>query len=152
MYFFTHRNAGFTITELLVVIALMLIVAGFLLVGIRNYASYQQYNQAASEVKFNLNQTRVRARSAVSDESHGIKFEADRMTQFIGDAYLASDPDNELTVYQLVTIQTDLTGGVDEIVFNKLTGLPSATGTVTVSGTAFSASTTIQITNSGVVE
>ncbi len=139
-------------TEVLVVVAIIAILVGFAIVGFRNYAAFQQFNQAVSEVTFALNQTRMNARAAEQDESHGVKFTTTGLTQFVGSTYVAGAPQNVTTTYQLVTLQYDLTDAADVIVFNKLTGLPSATGTVIVEGTDFNASTTITITETGVIQ
>ena len=146
------HNNGFTLVEILVVLTMLAFIAGFIVIGFQNYASYQQFNQAAGDIEFALKQTRLNARSAVVDQPHGIHFSADSITQFYGGTYSAVDPSNEVIQYELVTIDPTLTGGVDTIIFGKLTGLPSATGTVVVSGTRFSASTTISITDTGVIQ
>lgn len=152
MYCNDCRHYGFTIIEILIVISLIAAIAGFAIAGFQNFAIYQQYNEAVGNVKSTLNQSRVSARSAIDDQTHGIKFSSNSLTQYIGDTYTAGNPTNEVVTYNLVTIQVDLTGGVDEIVFSKLSGLPSATGTVIVSGNKFSASTTIKISDSGVIQ
>lgn len=147
-----RKTAGFTIIELLVVISIFVIILTFLVIGFQNFSRFQQYNQAVSDVEFLLKQARVDARSAVADEAHGVKFQSNSITRFIGTTYSAVDPDNEVTTYPQVTITPNLTGGVDEIVFSRLTGLPSATGTILVEGVAFTSSTTITVTDSGVIE
>jgi len=144
--------SGFTLIELLVVIAFMAVIIAILMTGFRDYARFQQYNQAVSEVQFVLNQARTLARSADADASHGVKFTGNSITQFTGDAYVASDPENVTTTYPLVTLTPDLTGSVDEIVFTKLTGLPTATGTILIEGSQYDASTTVTITGVGVVQ
>ena len=148
----SQKIEAFTLLEILVIIAILGMIFALAVTGFRNFASFQQYNQAVSDATFILNQTRSDARSAVSDESHGIKIGATSLTRFTGDTFSAVDPTNVTTDYNLVTFTTDLTGGTDEIIFNKLTGLPSATGTITVVGVAFEASTTVEITAAGVVQ
>lgn len=143
---------AFTLIEVLAVIAILAIIVTISVVGFRNFASFQQYNQAVSDVTFLLNQTRLDARSAVADASHGIKIDPTSLTRFVGDAYVFGDPDNETVDYSLITFTVDLSDGGDEIIFSKLTGLPSATGTVTVTGTRFTGSTTLEITGAGVVQ
>jgi Tfp pilus assembly protein FimT len=138
--------------ELIIVVSLLALIAGFLISGFKNYAAYQQYGQAVNDVAFVLNQTKLKARAAEADQSHGVHFTANSITQFVGDTYVALDPNNVVTAYQLVTLQTGLTGGTDTIVFDRLTGLPSATGTVLVEGISFSASTTIVVSDAGVIE
>ncbi len=143
---------GFTLVEVIVVVSIMVTLIGMAVVGFKNFASFQQYNQAVNSVEFVLNETRLSARSAESDSSHGVKFTANSITQFVGDTYSAIDPSNKVTTFTLVTLNPVLTGGVDEIVFTKLTGLPVASGIVEVSGVSFSAVTDIEITSGGIVQ
>jgi type II secretory pathway pseudopilin PulG len=148
-----HRAPrGFTLVEILVILAILVLVIGFVTIGFRNFASFQQYNQAVSEVRFMLETTQQQARSANDDASHGVKFSPSSLISFVGDAYVVGDPQNDTATYSLVTLQYDLTGGADEVIFAKLTGLPSATGTVTIIGERFIASTTIEITAAGVIQ
>lgn len=143
---------GFSLIEVVFVVALLFIVASIIMVGFQNFAGFQQYNQAVGDIQFTLDQTRMNARGAVDDRAHGIRFFSDSVTQFVGDSYVAADPQNKTISYSLITLTTDLSGGANEVVFDKLTGLPSATGTVTVTGTNFTASTTITISDAGVIE
>lgn len=147
-----HAQSGFTMVELLVVVTFIVLIATFAMSGFQNYASYQQYNQAVGDVAFTVQQTRLNARSAVADEAHGIKILSDSLTQFVGTTYILGAPTNVVTTYPLVTFQPELAGGVDEIVFAKLTGLPSATGTIVTTGTSFSASTSLIISDTGVIQ
>ena len=148
----TSYKTGFTLLELVIVVSIMALIAGILLSGLQNYASYQRYNQASADVEFILNQARLNAKIASGDTSHGIKFSGGDMILFEGDVYSAVDPANELVSYSLVNIAATLTAGIDEIVFSKLSGIPSATGTIVVSGTSFNASTTFTVSDAGVIQ
>lgn len=148
----SKQNSGFTLLELVIVVALSMLIAGFILYSFRSYASYQQYNQATSEVEFNLNQARLEARVAADDSAHGIKFTGGDMILFTGDTYSAVDPNNETVSFDFADVTVELSGGVDEVVFSKLDALPSATGTIIVTGTIYNASTTFSISNSGVIQ
>ena len=152
MFVVRLAKQGFTLVELLLVVSIFLLIVTFSVIGFKNFAGFQQYNQALNNVEFILNETRLNARSADSDSSHGVKFSASTITQFVGDTYSAVDPTNVVTSYQLVTFSTDFSGGVDEIIFKKLTGLPSATGTIEVSGVTFTAVTEVEVTDTGIVQ
>lgn len=146
------NKSGFTIIELLITVSILVVITTFAIIGFKNFASFQQYNQAVGDIQFSLEQTRLSARSTEQDSRHGIKFNSDSIVIFVGDVYSAADPQNQIINYELVTLQTTLAGGVDEVVFDKLTGFPSATGTIVVSGVNFSASTTIKLTSTGVIQ
>lgn len=138
--------------ELIIVVSILAVIAVFMISGFKNFANFQQYNLAVSDVNFVLNQVRLSARSAESDSNHGVKITNNTITHFVGDVYDVSDPANEVFTYNLVSLNPVLKNGVDEIVFNKLTGLPSATGTIEVSGVGFIDTTIIEITDTGIVQ
>ena len=146
------NKAGFTLVEILVVIAIIVIIAAVSMIGFRNYASFQQFNQAASDVQFVIAKAQQQARSAEGDMSYGLKFTSTSTIAFVGSGFVSGHPQNTLYEHRLVTLQYDLTGGTDELVFSRLTGLPSATGTVAVIGTRYVATTTIEITAAGVIQ
>ena len=145
-------QSGFTLIEIIIIISLLAIIAVIVLTGFQNFARFEQYNQAVADVQYVLRQARLDARSAVGDVAHGVKFGTNDITRFAGVAYSASDPDNIITSYQHVTLTPELTGGTDEIVFSILTGLPSATGTIMIEGLNFDSSSTIAVTEAGVIQ
>lgn len=147
-----QKTNGFTLLEVVVSVAVLTMIVGISVVGFRNMAAFQQYNHALSDVEFIMKQTQLSARSAVKDANHGVKFTNDSIIQFVGDTYSPTDSNNKTTSYELVTLQTDFTGGADEIIFRKLTGLPSATGTIEVQGVQFNASDTLTLTETGGIQ
>jgi type II secretory pathway pseudopilin PulG len=152
MWQYTHKESAFTLVEILVSIAILIIILAMTISGFRNFARFQQYDQAVSDVLFTLNQARLSARSAVGDESHGVKLAPNSITRFVGGTYNAADPDNIVSRYDLVTISYVLNTAGDEILFEKLTGLPSATGTIMVTRTGYPQSTTIEVSSAGVIQ
>ncbi len=156
MKFFTKtsdkNNNGFTLVEVLVSAAIMAIIAGFAVAGFQNFARFQQYNQAVTDVRFLLETVRERAVSAEDDSEHSLRINSSELIQFAGNTYSMSDPDNEVSTYELVTFSADLNTAGSEIVFQKVTGLPSATGTITITGVQYPASTTFTLTDTGVVQ
>jgi len=146
------RTLGFTLMELLVVMAIILMISGFALIGFRNYANYQRYDQEIGSVKTAIMNARADARSAVSDKAHGVHFSTSSLTIFEGTTYSASSPTNEVVNFKFVTLSTNLRGGTSDVVFSRLTGAPSATGTITVTGTRYVGSSTIDVTAAGVIQ
>ena len=143
---------GVSLVELLIAIAVILLIAGFLAIGFQNFARFQEFNLALSDITFHIEQAHTDARSAVDDTSHGVQFGTTSITRFTGDTYNALNPFNETTYYQTVSVSPSLTGGVDVVVFSKLTGRPNATGTILVTGANYSGSEIITISDSGIIE
>lgn len=143
---------GFTLVELLIVIAIFAVLAGIAVVGFQNYARYQNFDQEIAAVQATIADTKVKARSSENGEAHGIKVTANTLTVFSGATYSAIDPDNEVYTFDAITLTPTFTGGTDEIIFANLTGLPSATGTVLMTGVYYSATRTVEVTGTGVIQ
>ena len=146
------RPKGFTIVELIVVLAIISIIAGFTFFGFKNYSTYQQYDQALGTVKATLVDARVRARSSETGNGQGVKVLPTSIIVFTGSSYSAGASTNVTTAISGAVLTPTFSNGTNEIVFNNLTGLPTATGTILIQGTQFSASTTIEITATGVIQ
>lgn len=145
-------QAGFTLTELLVVIALMSVIAVVAISGFQDFANYQRHERQVAEIASIIEKTRVDARSAVGEEAHGIKFAPTSITYFSGASYNGSDPDNQVYTYNDITLQYAFEGGTDTVIFSQLTALPSATGTLLIISPTVPATTSLSITAAGVVQ
>jgi prepilin-type N-terminal cleavage/methylation domain-containing protein len=143
---------GFTLIELIVSMAVLAVIVGFIVVAFQNYANYQRFNTASSLLKTTLLNTRADARNSVSGQPHGIKISNNSITTFVGNTYNATNPNNQVISFNEVTFTPDLSAGTDEIIFAQLSGLPSATGTITIAGSVYAASSTATITASGVIQ
>lgn len=144
-------SAGFSLIELLVVLTIMTTIGVFAIIGFKDYARFQQYDASVATVKSTFIDARVRARSAQLDQSYGVKILTSSLVVFRGSTYSAGAATNKTVNLTGVTVSRSLTGGTDQIVFNKLTGLPSATGTITIVGLEHVATTTLTINGAGVI-
>ncbi|MFA7252482.1 MAG: LamG-like jellyroll fold domain-containing protein [Candidatus Paceibacterota bacterium] len=125
---------GFTLIEILLVVG---IAAGIFLLSAPYSLKFYQ-TQLVEEARNNLADTIQRARhNAIlqkGDTDLGVSLaDANGYTLFRGSAYNnPSDSDEVYTWTNGITIDTSNFGDSDEIVFSKLTGQPSATGTITI--------------------
>jgi prepilin-type N-terminal cleavage/methylation domain-containing protein len=138
---------GFSLVELLLVIALMGIVsiAAFpLSVSLYNL---QVLNDTKSSLLATLRQAHVSALTQKNDTDHGVKLLPDSYVLFEGSSYATR---NEAADHVISFAPTVTATGADEIVFTKFTGLPTATGTVTIE--AGEESRVILVRESGITE
>jgi prepilin-type N-terminal cleavage/methylation domain-containing protein len=143
---------GYTIIELLVVLAVILIATAFVMSGFRNYARYQEYNQSVTTVRAVLQDAHLKARSSEGGQAHGIKILGGSLVVFPGTTYSAGNSANNTTAFANVTLVPSFPGGVSQVNFANLTGLPSATGTIQIIGIGHIATTTIEITGTGGIQ
>jgi len=154
MHMPTMRMRGFTLIEMLVVIAIVLILLAGSVEGFRMFATGSGGDASARRVLKTLEEAHARTLSADNDTQYGVYFDASGATLFAGSAYVSGDTDNEVTVLNRASITSiDLSGGAQEIVFARIRGTPSATGTITIAQTGdASIIRTVRIHETGLAE
>ena len=129
---------GFSLLELLLVIAIAVIIFTFSSPFILNFYRTNVVNEAQSNIIDALQRARHYAVLQKNDNSFGVSFTglADNYVLFQGATYGADVTENEIFPYDGVIVTSE--PAIDEVVFSKLTGLPSATGTIAVGFNGFS--------------
>jgi len=125
-------RSGFTIIELLVVMAIMAIVVAFSVTAIQSYAQQQQLRAAEAELVSLFRETKQRTVAAESDTQFGLRLATSSITRFVGDTYDPAAANNLQVLFSGVALTSSFANGVDEIQFARLTGVPSATGTIMI--------------------
>jgi prepilin-type N-terminal cleavage/methylation domain-containing protein len=148
-------NRGFTLMEILGVIAVMTILMTIVLTSFSTLNKNQALDKTARYVASIIEEARGNTLFSKNDSQYGVKFSASSVTLFKGATYSSSSPDN--VVYELnplVTISNiSLSGGGSEMVFDRLTGNTTQTGTITLnlnSGTTTKAY--VSFSKTGIVE
>lgn len=126
---------GFSIIEMLVVVAIIAILA------VLSYQTFFDTNrmQALEKDRDIVLSTLERARSLTlsssEDRQYGVHIESDRIVLFPGDSYNAVDPENMAeSLNRLVTIaSSSIKGGGSDVVFERLTGKTQDSGTIGIS-------------------
>jgi len=123
------KSAGFTIFELLVVIGASILIAGLTVpVGVRFYQT-QILDDTTSVIMTTLRRAQSQAEFQKNDSSFGVKFLTGSYVLFQGDSYAG----RTISEDEIFSLSGNVnTSGVDEVVYAKLTGIPSLAGTLTV--------------------
>lgn len=122
-------SCGFTLIELLLVIALMLILGVFMLpVGISYYRT-SVLNETTEKIETILRDAYNGSRTGKHETAFGVKFDTDGYTLFEGASYDARVITEDYFVPLPAVISTS---GISEIVFSEIEGVPSVSGTLTI--------------------
>lgn len=138
---------GFTLIELLLVIALLTVSAAL---AVPVYQSFQTKNDvvlAALSIVQAERRAQILSQSGAQDAAWGVKVQTGNVVVFKGASYAGRDTafDEITTISQTITI-----GGVNEVVFSKIYGIPGISGTTTL--TAITGDTqTIVINSKGMI-
>ena len=123
---------GFTLIEILLVVALFAAIAGF---SFPIYQSFQAKNNldiAANTVAQSLRRAQLLSQSMEGDSVWGLKIQNGSVVVFKGTTYATRDTAYDEFFEVPSTINPT---GINEITFSKLNGEPSTTGTITLSST-----------------
>lgn len=123
------RKNGFTILEVLLVIAIFsIIVVMFLPVGVDFY-KIQLINRTNDQILWLLKSARNNAITQQNNSDFGYYYNDNMVVLFEGSSYDSREQDKDFTY----SVPSDISIiGPSEIVFEKYTGNPDQTGTISV--------------------
>jgi prepilin-type N-terminal cleavage/methylation domain-containing protein len=124
-----HQQSGFTLLEVLLCVALLGMLVG---ISLPVYASFNDRNSlsiAAEQTASALRRAQVYARGAQGDTSWGVEVQSSAVTLFKGASFAGRDA----TYDEVTTIPGPIAAtGLGEVLFAKLSGAPSTTGSITL--------------------
>jgi len=126
---------GITLLEVIIVIAIVGILIAVVSPQFSKMKNSQIIKNASSDIVSSLNKAQSQTRASLNSSPYGVHFQSDKIIIFKGINFSANDANNQNIniVSPAIISNIALTGGVTDIYFNRLTGLPSGTGTITVS-------------------
>ncbi|MFH1142363.1 MAG: hypothetical protein V1695_01475 [Candidatus Uhrbacteria bacterium] len=146
--FKTSKSLGFTFAEALMVIAIILVIFS---VTVPLYSQWQTMNVNEAH-KYELVQdvrlVQGKAIAGLNNSNHGIYLLTSQYTLYQGDNYTTRDQSQDIVRNMSEKI---LLSGITEINFEKKTGEPSQTGTITLTNTADNSTEVIDIKVSGTI-
>lgn len=145
---------GFTLIEVLVVLAIMTIILTIIISGFTVFQNTQALDKNSETVAEVLQTARVQTLSSKNASQYGVHIGSTSLTLFSGSTYVPGAPDSQN--YPLLgsdsALSLSLTGGGTDIVFNRLTGETAEDGTITVSSPLSNRVRTITIYKTGLIE
>jgi prepilin-type N-terminal cleavage/methylation domain-containing protein len=123
---------GFSIIEVLVVVALMAILTAIGATVFKKTSSTETLDKQAAQALSIVEEARNNALASLENTEYGIRFASSSVNMYEGKTYSSSVLLKSMNFTGGVYISAvSLNGGGNDVYFNRLTGEPSATGTVT---------------------
>ena len=131
---------GFTALETFIVLSVAILLIVIVLPSFQAMRNNQVLKATASEVVSALDQARSQALSSIDSSEYGVHFELNEIIIFKGTTFSSPDPNNEnISITSPASISSiNLTGGAVDVYFDRLSGAPNKTGTITISISTFS--------------
>ncbi len=145
------RQKGISLIEVLIGISIMMIIGATSVVVFSRLSNATSLDRDANIVLSYVSRARTESIDSVSSLTHGIKFASTSVKVFSGTVLTTSNVEATYALLGSTRISSvSLSNATSSLYFNKLTGSPSATGTVTVS--FGSEAKTIRIYATGIAE
>lgn len=126
---FQKKAKGFTLLEIILSIALIGILAASSLFALQNFQINNDLDAALANIIQSLRRAQLLSESVSGDSKWGVKIFSDKVVVFKGDNYTERDSSRD----EIVEFSSPLsTSGLGEIIFDKFSGEPSATGLITI--------------------
>jgi len=146
------RERGFTVLEVAVVVGIIGVLAT---ISMATFSSMQYRNAlriATEDVLLTLRSARTQTLASRNDTVYGVRIESSRITRFTGSTYTASSSANLVQNFAgSVQASLSLSASTSNIVFARLTGEASATGTILLTDTRSGATSSVSIEKTGLI-
>jgi len=142
---------GITVAEILIVVAVIGILALVTLPQFSKIKENQVIKNTIGDVISALHNAQSQSLASVNSSEYGVRFQADRIIIFTGKIFSSGAGDNKtINIISPASISNVTLGGVSassgDLYFERLSGIPSKTGTITISTSSVSKIITISAT------
>ena len=146
-----HYKQGVTGIELLIVVVVLGIIFSIAIPQFSKTRENQVLKSAVNDILSSLNKAQSQTLASADSSSYGVHFQSDKVIIFKSVVFSAGDPDNEtiniITPASISNVALGAGGPTSgNVYFNRLSGSPNTTGTITVSTSSFSKIITISAT------
>jgi prepilin-type N-terminal cleavage/methylation domain-containing protein len=151
MYSSSIQNKGLTLIEIIVVIAIFAILFAIGVAAMITSRNSASVTTTADAIAAKLEEQKLQAITGKNSLPYGVKFNSTSYVSFSGSPYNPADTNNKtIPVSGDITLTNTIPGTDDAIIFARMTGTASATGTITVSkGTTSTLKATITVSTGG---
>lgn len=152
--YFSHKK-GYTLMEIVVVITIMMILLVLTIESFNKLGAIRALDTDTQGIVLELAKARSQTLASKDEMQYGIHFASSSVTRFQGPTYIAGSSSSTITYFNpsVMISAISLTGGATDLVFDRLTGKTSNSGTITVTLSGKLSSTkTITVYSTGIAE
>ncbi len=144
----TFYQKGITIIEFFVIIAAIGVLVLIVLPQFSKTRENQVLKSGVQDALSSIDKARSQTLSSLNSSEYGVHFQSDKVIIFKGKVFSSGASGNEtIDIITPASISNVTLGGVSgtsgDMYFNRLSGAPSTTGTITVSTSSYSKVITI---------
>ena len=144
------KKEGFTTLELIIAVAILFILGAISIIGMSNISNKSYLSSDVETIKSALSKARMMSINGVGGIEHGIYLASTSVAIFDGTSLAGAATDSVYNLNHGVISSVSFSNATTSLYFSKITGSPSASGSLVLSGE--NSSTTIIIYSSGLSE
>ncbi len=142
-----NNNRGFTLIEVLLSVMIISLLVGLSMPVYQSFQSRNDLDVNTQSVAEMLRRAQSYARSGNSDTTWGVHLTTGKLTLFAGGSYASRTTAKDETIDMPTSL---IISGLTDVIFSKLNGTPSTTGSISLTGTA-NDTRTVTINDRGMV-
>jgi prepilin-type N-terminal cleavage/methylation domain-containing protein len=147
------KHQGFTLVEILMVLTILVILSAILTTGIQNFVVRQNFKNTVVDVRDGVIETRLKTLASLNDTLYGVHVSSTAVVFFDGIDFVEGYVGNKtINLPANILATTTFSNDMSTATFTRLTGWPSATGTIVLSDATSNNSATITLSATGVVD
>lgn len=146
-----NYQKGITAIELMIVVLIFGVLTALAMPQFSNIKERQVLAGGVGEITSALEKAKSKTLASLESSEYGVHFQADKVVIFKGTSYSASASTNESKTILTPASITNVTfggssGSSGDVYFDRLSGVPNTTGTITIGTTNYSEVVTIGAT------
>ena len=147
------KQQGFSMIELLVTITVLMFIIVLIVTSFRSYARIQLFEQSAADIRNGLSEAKTKTIGSVNGTVYGV-YVGTSSIQFFGGAtpVVNSNSNTIITFPKGITATSSFSSHQWYLTFARITGIPTATGTITIQDSISNTSKTFLILDTGLVQ
>ncbi len=128
------KNCGFSLVEVLVVLAIISIIAVFVIISLGQFSKEKVLEGEADKIIRVLRLAQSKTLASEGKNSFGVHFDSDKFIFFKGEAFIEGAPDNEINLLpaDLEITEVNFNEGNQSVVFARLTGMTANQGSAKI--------------------
>lgn len=149
---YLRHERGVTLGELVIAVAIITVMASVVVQGFGAFSTRQSFTQFVDEAGLAMRAQRQQTLGSVANTQHGFYISSTTIEYFAGASYPGAASSTVVAIPNSISATSSLTGGTQTVVFSRLIGEASATGTITFTDIRTGASSTLTISVGGLVQ
>lgn len=147
------KKQAFTLIELMVVITIATVISTLVISAFRNYERVQRFQGSVADVRNGLAEARIKTLGSLNNTVYGVYVGTSSVQFFQGPTPVVGSSNNTIVTFPSgITATSSFANSLWYVTFGRITGAPTAIGTITITDSVSNTSKVFTISATGLVQ